>query len=102
MHVDRLQAAERLQEHAAVAHRQVAALDQREAEVAREVGVLEVGLVVRPGREQHDARVVAVCRGASAGSVSRSVRKNGASRWTWQSRNASGSMRDSTMRFSSA
>ena len=26
------------------------------AEVAREVGVLEVGLVVRPGREQHDAR----------------------------------------------
>ena len=30
-----------------VAHRQVAALDQREAEVAGEVGVLEVGLVVR-------------------------------------------------------
>ena len=54
--VDRLQAVERLEEHAAVAHGQVAALDEREAEIAREVGVLEVGLVVRAGRQQDDLR----------------------------------------------
>ncbi len=61
-HVDRVQAAEGLEEHAVVAHGQVAALDQGVAQVARQVGVLEVGLVVRPGGQQHDARVVAVAR----------------------------------------
>ena len=50
------QARERLQIDAVVAHGEVVALDERDAEVAREIGVLEVGLVVRPGREQHDAR----------------------------------------------
>ena len=45
-----------LQVDAVVAHREVAAFDQREAEIARQVGVLEVGLVVRAGREQHDPR----------------------------------------------
>ena len=41
-----------------VAHGEVAALDEREAEIAREIGVLEVGLVVGARREQHDARRV--------------------------------------------
>ena len=43
----------------AVAHRQVAALDQQEAEIAREIGVLEIGLVQRPRRQQADARRLA-------------------------------------------
>ena len=42
-------------EHAVVAHREVFALDQQEAEIAREIGVLEIGLVHRPGRQQADA-----------------------------------------------
>ena len=58
-HVHLLESFEGLEEYAAVAHRQIAALDQREAEIAREVGVLEVGFVERSGREQHDARMVA-------------------------------------------
>ena len=55
-HVDRLEAAEQLEEDAVVADRQVAPLDQRVAEVAGQVGVLEVGLVVGPGRQEHDPR----------------------------------------------
>ena len=54
--VDALQAVDGLQPDAVVAHREVAALDEREAEVAREQRVLEVGLVVRARREQDDAR----------------------------------------------
>ena len=59
-HVDRLQSAQRLQVHAVVAHGEVGAADQGVAEVLREVGLLEVGGVVRPRRQQHDARD---CRG---------------------------------------
>ena len=51
------QAAERLQVHRVAAHREVVAFDQRHAELAREEGVLEIGLVVRAGRE--DARPAA-------------------------------------------
>ena len=54
--VDTLQPVDRLQPDAIVAHREVAALDEREAEIARQQRVLEVGFVVRAGREQHDAR----------------------------------------------
>jgi hypothetical protein len=61
-HVDTLEPLERLQVHDAVAHRQVPALDETEAEVACEVGLLEVRLVVRPGREQDDARHVVPSR----------------------------------------
>ncbi len=53
-HVDALQALERLDEDAAIAHRQVGAFDEREAEISRQVSVLEVGLVVRPRGEEHD------------------------------------------------
>ena len=38
------------------AHREVVALDQRHAELAREVGVLEVGFVERARREDHRQR----------------------------------------------
>ena len=44
--------------HALAAHREVSALDERQAQIAREVGVFEVGLVVWAGRQQHDARRV--------------------------------------------
>ena len=60
--VNRLQAGQRFEIDALVAHRQVAALDQGVAEVARQIGVLEVGFVIRSGGQQHDARVVAVAR----------------------------------------
>ena len=52
-----LQAGERLEIHAAVAHRQIGAAHQREVPLPREERVLEVGFAVRPGRHHHDARV---------------------------------------------
>ena len=55
--VHRLQAMQRLEVQARVAHREVVALHQRQTQVARQVRVLKVGLVVRAGREQHDARI---------------------------------------------
>jgi hypothetical protein len=48
-----------LEEQLPVAHRQIVALDQRDAEVARQEHLLEVGLVRRARREQHDARAFA-------------------------------------------
>ena len=54
--VHALQPFDGLQPDAAIAHREVAAFDEREAEVAREQRVLEVGFVVRARREQHDLR----------------------------------------------
>ena len=43
-----------------VAHRQVFAFDQTQAQVTRQIGVLKVTLVVGPGREQSDARLSAL------------------------------------------
>ena len=80
-HVHLLEPFERLEENAAVAHRQIAALHQRETEITRQIGVLEIGFVERPGRQQHHARIVA-SEGESRSSVSRNDRKNEASRWT--------------------
>ena len=48
-----LESAQRAQIHDAVAHREIFAFDQLEPEVAREIGVFEVGFVVRTGRQQH-------------------------------------------------
>ena len=62
-HVHRLKPAQQLEINAIVADRQIAPFHQRVAEIAGEEGVLEVGLVVRPRRQQHDARVVAIVRG---------------------------------------
>ena len=45
-----------LEEHAIVPNGEIAALDERKPELAREVGVLEVGLVVGSRRQQHDVR----------------------------------------------
>ena len=44
-HLGALEAGDRADEDAVVAHRQILALDQQEAEIAREIGVLEIGLV---------------------------------------------------------
>jgi hypothetical protein len=54
-----LQARHRLQVDG-VAHRQILTLDQRKAQVAGQVGVLEIGFVVRPRGEQHGQRRLAV------------------------------------------
>ena len=99
--VDRLQAIERLDEDAPIAHGQVATLDEREAEIARQVRVLEVGLVERTGREQHDARRVALARSPAPSACRAAPRRTTPAAATWQSRNASGRLRDRTMRFSS-
>ena len=64
--VHRLQAVQRLQVQALVAHRQIAPFDQRDAQVACQVGVLEIGFVVRPRRQQHDVRIGAGCHGLQA------------------------------------
>ena len=66
--MDRLQAVQGLQIEMLAAHGEVAALHQREAQVARQVGMLEIGFVVGPGREQHDARI-GTGRGALAQAV---------------------------------
>ena len=58
--IHRKQAAERFQEDAIVAHREIAAFHQRVAEVARQERVFEIGLVIRTGRQQHDARIFAI------------------------------------------
>ena len=55
--VHRLQAVQRLEVQALVAHREIAAFHQGQAQVAGQVGVLEIGLVVRARGEQHDARL---------------------------------------------
>ena len=55
--VDRLQALEGFEEQAVVAHHQVAAFYQRQAEVARQVGMFKIGFVVGAGRQQHHAAV---------------------------------------------
>src|SRR4030095_15941513 len=52
--VNRLHTVEGLDEDATIANRQVSSFDQREPEVTRQVGVFEVGLVQRPGRQQDD------------------------------------------------
>ncbi len=57
--IDFLQPFERLQEHLSAARAQVRAFDQQIAEIAGDVGVREVVLVMRAGREQRDARVIA-------------------------------------------
>ena len=59
-HVDLAQARERFQVNDLVAHREIAPLDELVAEVARHVGVLERALVARTGREQENARLMAV------------------------------------------
>ena len=100
--VDGTQPGHGLQEHAVVADGEIAPFDERESELPGEIGMLEIGLVVRPGRQQHDVRRLARRTGAPASNVSRSAWKNGDSGWTRRARNASGNTRDMIARFSSA
>ena len=58
-HLGALQTGHGANEHAVVADGQVLAFDQQKAEIAREIGVLEIGLVHRPGRQHADRRIVA-------------------------------------------
>ena len=57
-----LQPVNRLQPDPVVAHRQVAAFDERKAEIARQQRMLEVGFVVRPRGEQDDVRRAVAAR----------------------------------------
>ena len=59
-HVHGLESAQELQINAIAADQQIAPLDQGVAQVSGQEGVLEVGLVVRPWRQQDDAGIVAV------------------------------------------
>ena len=65
----RLQALDRAQKKPLAAHREVGTFDQGQAEVARQIGVLEIGFAVGAGGEQGYARRVAVtqARGHLAG-----------------------------------
>ena len=57
-HADRLEAGDGAHHHLAVLDDEVLALEQHEAEVAGDVGVLEIGLVVLARRQDADAAVV--------------------------------------------
>ena len=56
-HVGALQSGDRAHMDFAVAHGQIAALDKQKAEIAGEIGLFEIGLVVGAGRQQADARI---------------------------------------------
>ncbi len=45
-----------------LADREIAALDQRVAEVASQKCVFKISFVIRPGREHHDARILPLHR----------------------------------------
>ena len=57
---DALQTGQGFQEHFAVAHRQIVALHQGEAEIMGQIDMLEIGFIVGTRRQQHGA--VAPCR----------------------------------------
>src|SRR6185295_15560356 len=52
--INALQALESFDIEMAIAHREVRAFDKSETKVPRQVAVLEISFVVRPGREQRD------------------------------------------------
>ena len=62
-HIDRFQATQRLEIHAAIEHSQIRAFDQREAPLPRQERMFEVGFVVRAGRQQNDRRIRALISG---------------------------------------
>ena len=113
-HVHAVQAGQGLEEDDAVAHREVAAFDQRQAEVARQVGLLVIAFVARARREQHDQRHLAVAqrrrrialgraqRGPSAPGCRAWCGRSRASGCTFSSRSRSGKVGEMMERFSSA
>ena len=82
-HADRPEAGDGAHHHPAVLDGEVLALEQHEAEIAGDVGVLEIGVVERAGRQDGDARVAVVAAGP--GARRGSSRKKPASRWTFVS-----------------
>jgi hypothetical protein len=59
-HIEPLQAGDGADMNAVAADGEVVALDQQESEIARQRGMLEIGLAEATGRQQPDARLVAV------------------------------------------
>ena len=57
-----LQAIEQFEIEALISNGEIAALGQRVAKIASEVGVLEIGLVERSRRQQDGARSIAIVR----------------------------------------
>ena len=80
-HVEPLQAGDGADMNAVAADGEIVALDQQEAEIARERRVLEIGFAEGARRQQADPRLVAV--GAGAQRLSRNASKNGATRSTF-------------------
>ena len=72
-HVHRLESPQRLEVERAVADREVSPLHEGQAEIAGQIGVLEIRLVVGPGGEQPDAGIVAVARGERAQRVAQAL-----------------------------
>ena len=79
-HVEPLQARDGADMDAVAADREIVALDQQKAEIARQSGVFEIGFAEGAGRQQTDARLVAV---GAAAKESRNASKNGATRSTF-------------------
>ena len=65
-HVEPLQAGDGADMNAVAADGEIVALDQQEAEIARQRGVFEIGFAEGARRQQSDARLVAVGAGAQA------------------------------------
>ena len=101
-----LQPGQRLQEDPIVAGDQIRAFHQRESPMASQERMLEIRFVVRPGRQQNNARAPAPVRPGSAGAIfnsaSRCTSKKRFSCRTWHTLNTEGSVRALTSRFSSA
>ncbi len=66
-HIGALQPGDGAHMHLALAHGEIAALDQNEAEIAGEIGLFEIGFVERAGRPQADARIGAIGERGEAG-----------------------------------
>lgn len=81
--VDALQSSDRTEEDLAISRRQISTLNERVAQEARQVGVLEVGLVGGTRGQENDARLLARAGdGASLASEDWKSRKNLSSRST--------------------
>ncbi len=79
-HVGPLQSRDGADMHLIVPHDEVAAFDEKKAEIAREIGVLEIGLAERPGVSR---QMRGSTRSAWLARPERKFWKNGASRSTF-------------------
>ena len=71
--MDPLQAREGLVPDDAVAHRQVASLDQRQAQITRQIRLFVISFVVRAGRQQHNQRQFALAQRLTSVAVGRTL-----------------------------